>query len=55
MGGGRSAHHFQQGVSGFDAGVFFGRDGAIVARFLSGTEPDDEDLLALLQKELNKK
>jgi len=30
------------------------RDGTIVARFLSGTEPDGEDLLALLQKELNK-
>ncbi|MSQ93015.1 MAG: glutathione peroxidase [Gemmataceae bacterium] len=32
-----------------------GRDGSIVARFLAETEPDAEDLLALLRKELNKK
>src|ERR1700733_14458384 len=31
-----------------------GRDGSIVARFLSDTEPYAEDLIALLQKELNK-
>jgi glutathione peroxidase len=32
-----------------------GRDGAIVARFASDTEPDAQDLLDLLRKELSKK
>jgi glutathione peroxidase len=31
------------------------RDGTIVARFLSDVEPDSEDFLALLRKELEKK
>jgi len=32
-----------------------GRDGTIVARFLSDKEPDAEDLLEILRKELSKK
>jgi glutathione peroxidase len=32
-----------------------GRDGTIIARLAADTEPDSEDVLALLRKELNKK
>ena len=32
-----------------------GRDGAIVGRFMADTEPDSQDVMDLLRKELNKK
>lgn len=32
-----------------------GRDGKVVARFLPRTEPDDKEVIAAIEKELNKK